>query len=196
MIPITVLVLSLMLWQAAPVESTPTGYARYNRFTQYDGYFSKYSKRYFGVGFDWRYFKAQAVAESHLRDDARSAVGATGLMQIMPATFEEIRQKHPAIEGALEHPQWNIAAGIWYDRRNFVAWTADRTFDDRLKFMFGSYNAGRGNILRAQRSALQEGLNGTLWASIEQRLPSVTGSRSRETVAYVSRIFTIKQVLR
>ena len=196
MTPITVLLLSLMLWQAAPVESSPTGYSRYNRFTQYDGYFSKYSKRYFGVGFDWRYFKAQAVAESNLRDDARSAVGATGVMQIMPATFEEIRQKNPTIKGALEHPQWNIAAGIWYDRQNFVAWTADRPFDDRLKFMFGSYNAGRGNILRAQRFALQDGLNGTLWASIEQRLPSVTGSRSRETVAYVSRIFTIKQVLR
>ena len=196
MTPITVLLLSLMLWQAAPVESTPNGYTRYNRFTKYDGYFSKYSKRYFGVGFDWRYFKAQAVAESNLRADARSAAGATGVMQIMPRTFEEIRLKNPSIEGVLEHPQWNIAAGIWYDRQNFVAWTAERPFDEQLKFMFGSYNAGRGNILRAQRFALQDGLNGTVWASIAQRLPSVTGSRARETVAYVSRIFTIRRVLR
>ena len=39
---------------------------RYNRVQKYDKYFSKYSKRYFGPAFDWRYFKAQAVAESPL----------------------------------------------------------------------------------------------------------------------------------
>ena len=189
-----VLLVALMLVQTAPGESA--GYARYNRFTQFDSHFSKYSKRYFGVGFDWHYFKAQAVAESDLQPDARSRVGATGIMQIMPETFEEIRQKHPYIEGTLEHPRWNIAAGIWYDREIYLSWTADRPLDEKLKFTFGSYNAGRGNILRAQRVARDQGLNATLWASIEQGLPQVTGRRSRETLSYVSRIFDIKRVLR
>ena len=40
---------------------------------------------------------------------------------------------------------------------------ADRPLVERLKFMFGSYNAGRTNILRAQQFALGEGLNATLW---------------------------------
>ena len=29
---------------------------------QYDGTFSKYTKQYFGAGFDWRWFKAQGFA--------------------------------------------------------------------------------------------------------------------------------------
>ena len=83
------LLVAVMLLQVPPTPSN--AYARYNRITTYDMHFSKYSKRYFGVGFDWRYFKAQAVAESNLREDARSWAGAEGLMQIMPRTFQEIR---------------------------------------------------------------------------------------------------------
>ena len=114
----------------------------------------------------------------------------------MPQTFEEIRQRNPAIRGRLEQPRWNIAAGIWYDRQNFVVWRESRPLVDKLKFMFGSYNAGRGNILGAQRLALADGLDGTLWSSIEARLPAVTGSHSRETRRYVRRIFEVKPVLR
>ena len=171
-------------------------FARYKRFTTYDQHFKKYSKRFFGVGFDWHYFKAQAVAESNLREDARSPVGAVGVMQVMPRTFDEIQRKNPAITGSLDQPRWNIAAGIWYDRQHFVVWAADRSLIERLKFMFGSYNAGRASILRAQQLALGEGLNATLWESVAGALPRVTGRRSQETVSYVSRVFDIKQALR
>ena len=171
-------------------------FARYKRFTTYDQYFTKYSKRFFGVGFDWRYFKAQAVAESNLREDARSPVGAVGVMQIMPRTFAEIQRKNPAITGSLDQPRWNIAAGIWYDRQHFVVWAADRSLVERLKFTFGSYNAGRSSILRAQQFALGEGLNAMLWDSVAGELPRVTGRRSQETVAYVARVLDIRQVLR
>ena len=171
-------------------------FARYKRFPTYDQHFTKYSKRFFGVGFDWHYFKAQAVAESNLREDARSPVGAVGVMQIMPRTFEEIQRKNPAITGSLDQTRWNIAAGIWYDRQHFVVWAADRSLVERLKFTFGSYNAGRSSILRAQQFALGEGLNARLWDSVAGELPRVTGRRSQETVAYVARVLDIRQVLR
>ena len=58
--------------QLGVVPDDLAGFARYKRFTSYDRYFTKYSKRFFGVGFDWHYFKAQAVAESNLRQDAQS----------------------------------------------------------------------------------------------------------------------------
>ena len=90
----------------------------------------------------------------------------------------------------------NIAAGIWYDRQNFVVWTERRPLLDKIKFMFGSYNAGRASILQAQRVAAGDGLNGTLWSAIEQGLPRVTGRNSGETLRYVDRILDIKQVLR
>lgn len=187
-------IIALVLVQATLASSEP--YARYNRFTEFDRHFSKYSKRYFGPAFDWRYFKAQAIAESRLQEDALSEAGAVGVMQVMPRTFEEIRQRNPAIRGRIEQPRWNIAAGIWYDRQNFVVWIASRPLVDKLKFMFGSYNAGRGNILGAQRLALADGLDGTRWSEIEARLPEVTGRHSLETRRYVRRIFMVKSALR
>ena len=139
---------------------------------------------------------AQAVAESNLREDARSPVGAVGVMQVMPRTFDEIQRKNPAIAGSVDQPRWNIAAGIWYDRQHFVVWAADRSLVERLKFTFGSYNAGRSSILRAQQFALGEGLNARLWDSVAGELPRVTGRRSQETVTYVARVLDIRQVLR
>ena len=79
---------------------------------EYDGHFRKYTKRYFGPYFDWRWFKAQAIAESGLDPDARSQAGALGLMQIMPATYEEITRDNPHFV-TLDDPRWNVAAGIY-----------------------------------------------------------------------------------
>jgi soluble lytic murein transglycosylase-like protein len=174
---------------------TTADYAYYNRFTKFDQYFSKYSKRHFGVAFDWHYFKAQAIAESNLRPAATSRAGAVGVMQIMPRTYEEIRDKNPSITGSAEQPRWNIAAGIWYDHQNFVMWTDRRPLLDKIKFMLGSYNAGRTSVLRAQRIAEGDGLDGTLWSAIERSLPRVTGRSSGETLQYVNRIINIKEVL-
>ena len=153
----TVIMLALLLSQTGSEPERGADYAHYNRFTKFDQYFSKYSKRHFGVGFDWRYFKAQAIAESNLRPAVTSRAGAVGVMQIMPRTYEEIRNKNPGIRGSAEQPRWNIAAGIWYDRQNFVVWTERRPLLDKIKFMFGSYNAGRASILRAQRVAAGDG---------------------------------------
>ena len=83
--------------------------------TKYDQYFKKYSKRYFGPNVDWRWFKAQGIAESALQDKALSPVGAKGVMQIMPSTFAEIRRKNPQFIN-IDEPRWNIAAGIYYNR--------------------------------------------------------------------------------
>ena len=95
---ITILVLFL-----AP--GVATAFERYNNMVKYDKYFSKYSKRYFGPAFDWHYFKAQAIAESRLKATAKSKVGALGVMQIMPKTFEEIARKNPTVKGSREQPQ-------------------------------------------------------------------------------------------
>lgn len=171
-------------------------FERYNGVVKYDTYFSKYSKRYFGPNFDWRHFKAQAIAESRLKAKAKSRVGALGLMQIMPKTFKEIARKNPSIKGTREQPRWNIAAGIYYDRVIWNTWKAERPFEDRINFMLGSYNAGKGNILKAQKIANKEGLDANLWESIELTLDKVTGGRSAETIGYIKKIDEIKGVLR
>lgn len=186
------IVLITLLLMPCPAQA----FERYNRVTKYDKYFSKYSKRYFGFGFNWHYFKAQAIAESNLIADVKSRVGALGVMQIMPRTFKEIVKKQPIIKGTREQPRWNIAAGIYYDRVLWKTWKAERPLNDRINFMFGSYNAGKKNILKAQIIAEKQDLNPNLWTNIERMLSRVTGRRSKETIGYVSKINTIKEVLR
>ena len=189
---IKIILITLLLSISAQTHA----YDRYNAVKKYDIYFTKYSKRYFGTGFNWHYFKAQAVAESRLKADAKSKVGAEGVMQIMPGTFKEIRRKNPAIKGNRKQPRWSIAAGIYYNRLLWKAWKAKRPFQDRVNFMFGSYNAGKRNILKAQRLAREQGLNPNLWDSIASNLPRVTHRYSSETLGYVKKINTIKEVLK
>lgn len=184
----------IMVFTIMPVISN--AFERYNKVVGFDRYFSKYSKRYFGPFFDWRYFKAQAIAESNLKVNAFSQAGAFGIMQIMPKTFTEIRQKELRIKGDRAQPRWNIAAGIYYDRQMWKMWKSRRSVSDRINFMFGSYNAGKRNILKTQKKAKLKGLNPNLWTSIEHNLSSVTGNRSKETIGYVKKINQIKGVLK
>lgn len=126
---------------------------------RYDPTFRKYSKRFFGPAYDWRLFKAQGMAESDLTPTARSRVGARGIMQLMP-----------------------------YDRHLWDAWKEQDTRDDRRNFMFGSYNAGRGTILRAQRTARERQLDHLSWLSVESVAGDVPRWRYRETLGYVRKI--------
>jgi len=177
----------------APAQAQ--GYNKFNRVTVYDRIFSKYSKRNFGPAFNWTHFKAQAIAESGLEKGARSTVGAVGVMQIMPATFNEITKRSGYIKGSRNSPEWNIAAGIDYDRSIWNLFKAQRPFQDKLDFMFGAYNAGKGNIFQAQREADKKGLNPNSWQSMEETLLTVTGRHSRETLSYVEKIKTIMKDL-
>jgi len=155
---------------------------------RYDETFRKYSKRYFGPGFDWRLFKAQGLAESNLDSTARSHFGARGVMQLMPTTFREIASRNPEIQHAINIPEWNIAAGISYDRRLWQQWEADSVTLHRREFMFASYNAGRGTILGAQSAARARKLDDRAWPNIEAVAPTVPRWRWRETVGYVHKI--------
>lgn len=154
---------------------------------RYDPIFKKYSKRYFGVGFDWRLFKAQGIAESGLDSAALSWVGARGIMQLMPSTFLEITSRNPEI-AHIDDPEWNIAAGIFYDRTLWRLWEQDSIETDRREFMLGSYNAGRATIRKAQAMARQESLNHRTWPAIERVAPRVDRWRYLETLGYVRRI--------
>jgi membrane-bound lytic murein transglycosylase F len=154
---------------------------------RYDETFRKYSKRYFGPAFDWRLFKAQGMAESNLDSAAKSPVGARGIMQLMPSTFGEIQSRNPQIT-RIDDPEWNIAAGIYYDRQLWRLWQQDSIQGHRREFMLGSYNAGRTTIRNAQGVARSANLDHREWPSIEAVAPRVPRWRHRETVAYVRRI--------
>ena len=151
----------------------------------YEQYFEKYSRWYFGYDFDHTWFIAQGLQESRLDSSAVSYVGASGVMQIMPGTWNDLTKN----KFDVFNPQYNIMYGIKYDKRCWNIWKAPRPFEDRLKFMLGSYNAGAGHLIKAQKKALGMGLNPNSWSNIEVTLPAITGHHSKETITYVKRIF-------
>ena len=154
---------------------------------RYDTYFKKYTKRYFGIGFDWKLFKAQGMAESGLSPTAKSWVGARGIMQLMPSTYHDIASHRPEMT-AIDDPQWNIAAGIMHDRDMWTLWKDSVPDDDRWRFMFGGYNAGEGTIFRAQGVARASKLNERTWPNIESVAPTGPRWRYKETLGYVHTI--------
>lgn len=175
-------VVALLLALAAPSLS-----AQPRPSDRYDPTFRKYSKRYFGPGYDWRYFKAQAMAESDLNPQAKSWVGARGLMQLMPTTFQAIQSKRPEL-ASIDDPEWNIAAGIMHDRYLWRLWKDHGSDEERRACMFASYNAGEGTLARAHNTARTEQLDDMTWTSIERIAPKVQRWRYRETLGYVGRI--------
>ncbi|MCB1774784.1 MAG: transglycosylase SLT domain-containing protein [Gammaproteobacteria bacterium] len=157
--------------------------------SEYDALFRKYTKHYFGPHFDWHWFKAQGIAESGLDADALSPAGARGIMQILPATYDEIRERNRFMAD-IEDPRWNIAAGIFYDRQLYRKWKkkSDIHTSERLNFAFASYNAGYGNILKAHRRAQARKQVVKRWDQVEAHAPS-------ETRHYVRRIQRLMQAV-
>jgi soluble lytic murein transglycosylase-like protein len=108
-------------------------------------------------------------------------------MQLMPSTYGLIQSALPQF-GAIDNPEWNIAAGILHDRDLWMLFKRDVPDDERWRFMFAGYNAGEGTIIRARRTAAAERLDDKTWQSIELVAPRVERWRYLETLDYVRKI--------
>ena len=108
---------------------------------RYNSLFEFYAGRY---GLDWRALKAQGIAESNLKADAVSPVGAAGVMQFMLPTWIEWHNKiYPG--GVVEqrtNPERSIELGAAY-----MGWLASRLGGDQ-RLARAAYNWGIGNVLR------------------------------------------------
>ncbi len=162
---------------------------------RYDGYFRKYTRTYFGR-MSWKWFKAQSIQESRLDPLAKSSAGAMGLMQLMPGTYKEIARE-VGLPPTPYDPRANIHAGIRYNLDCFNFWTERRSWQEKLRLMFASYNAGPGNIARAQKVVREQNLcSGRRWDCIKRGLPQVTGQHSKETIQYVDSVEYYYSLLR
>ncbi len=84
--------------------------------------------------------------ESYYNPKARSAVGATGLMQLMPPTGKEIAKRlHTSAN--LEDPITNVKLGTYYFK------LLVNMFGGTTNLAIASYNAGQGNVMRWRRGA-------------------------------------------
>ncbi|MBW8905397.1 MAG: transporter substrate-binding domain-containing protein [Betaproteobacteria bacterium] len=157
-----------------------TSGAEWKRFQATVRLFQKYGAKY---DFDPLMLAAQGFQESRLRQDARSHVGAIGVMQIMPATGEELAV------GDITQLEPNIHAGAKYMDRLMTRYFADAHFteQDRTLFAFASYNAGPGNIAKMRADATKRGLDPDKWFD---NVEIVVARRiGMETTTYVRNIF-------
>jgi len=142
--------------------------------------FEKYGARY---DFDPLMLTAQGFQESRLRQDARSHMGAVGVMQIMPDTGAELSV------GDIHQLEPNIHAGAKYMNQLMTRYFPDANFteQDRTLFAFGSYNAGPGNISKMRTEAVKRGLDPDKWFD---NVEVVTARRiGMETTTYVRNIY-------
>lgn len=138
---------------------------------------------------DWRWIKSQLIAESGLNPNAVSPADARGIAQFEPDTWTDVKGTldMPA-DAAPENPDYAIPACVWYMAQLRDAWVSPRPESERRELAQASYNAGLGNILKAQRFAG----GATDYATIVAHLPAVTGpDNARETTQYVRRIASI-----
>jgi soluble lytic murein transglycosylase-like protein len=84
--------------------------------------------------------------ESFFSPLARSPVGATGLMQLMPPTARELARRLGG-SANVENPEVNIRLGTSYFRQLV------NMFGGAVPLAVASYNAGQGNVLHWRRAA-------------------------------------------
>jgi membrane-bound lytic murein transglycosylase MltF len=157
-----------------------TSEAERKKFLALAGFFKKYSEQY---RVDYLLMAAQGYQESGLDQNAKSKVGAIGVMQVMPATGKELKV------GDIRQVDANIHAGVKYMRFMVDQYFKDEPMDNLNKglFAFASYNAGPGRIRQLRKEAEKRGLDPNVWfGNVEQIASERMG---RETVTYVSNIY-------
>lgn len=125
-----------------------------NKISPYDDLFKKHA---IAIGWDWRLLASLAYQESRFKPDLVSWAGASGLMQIMPATAANF-----GIENLFD-PEQSVIAGvkcIAFFNKMFSDIT-DST--ERIKFILAAYNAGYGHIVDARELAKKYGKNPNIW---------------------------------
>lgn len=164
-------------WVRPALERKP-----FRRFEQLAGLFQTYGERY---DFDWLLLASFAFQESGFDQNARSPVGAIGVMQVMPSTAADRAVDISNID-ILEN---NIHAGTKY-----LYVLRGRYFDDaeidpmeRMLFTMAAYNAGPNRINRMRRVAATRGLDPNVWFNNVELV--VAAQVGREPIVYVGNIY-------
>jgi membrane-bound lytic murein transglycosylase MltF len=150
------------------------------RFRSLVNYFRNYGDKY---SLDWMLMVAQGYQESRLDQNAKSHVGAVGVMQIMPATGKDLKV------GDIGKLEPNIHGGVKYIRFMIDQYYKDEPMDElnKILFAFAAYNCGPGRVRQLRREAAARGLNANVWFDSVERVAAQ--KIGRETVTYVSNIY-------
>lgn len=167
--------------RTSSVRTTVPGRASMGAFTtgnpEFDAYIADSSRRY---NIDPLLIYSQMHQESSFKQRAISHKGASGLMQLMPATARRF--------GVTEifNPRQNIDAGVRYMR-----WLLD-TFGQDLELALAGYNAGEGAVIKYGRTVPPYRETREYVRRIMARYASISDPRYVRTVPKV----TAEQALR
>jgi membrane-bound lytic murein transglycosylase MltF len=166
--------------QSTALAKDATSDAERKKFQAVVELFKKYGEKY---DLDFLLMAAQGFQESGLDQNAKSKVGAIGVMQVMPATGKELNV------GDVKQIEPNIHAGVKYIRFMIDQYFKDEPMDRLNKglFAFASYNAGPARIRQLRAEAGRRGLNPNVWFGNVEAI--VSERIGRETVTYVSNIY-------
>src|SRR5262245_17091846 len=131
-----------------------TSSAGMQRFQQTEQTFRKYGDKY---RIDYLLMIAKGFQESGLNQNAKSRVGAIGIMQVLPGTGAQMKV------GDIRQLDPNIHAGVKYTRFLVDKYFAHESMDDlnKVLFAFGAYNAGPGRVRGLRKQAADQGLDPT-----------------------------------
>lgn len=141
--------------KSVPHHTTKYAVLKKGDISPFDQLLKKESKR---INWDWRLLAALVYSESHFNPEAESAIGAYGLMQVIPETAE-----HFNVSDYFQ-PDSNVYVGIQYLaylEKYFKQYSIDST--ERVKFVLASYNAGLGHVLDAMRLTEKYGKDLNKW---------------------------------
>ncbi|MBQ9410453.1 MAG: transglycosylase SLT domain-containing protein [Bacteroidales bacterium] len=128
------------------------------------------------LGMDWHLIAAVVYHESRFHNEAMSARGAVGLMQILSSRYSEEYLLVPAN---------NLMVGSRYLKRlqkMYSTTAANPT--EALKFALAAYNFGEGKVWRLIKQTQEAGEDASRWDVVAStQLP-----KGHHTVAYVEKV--------
>lgn len=140
---IALILVFLIVLACASADSIKEGFDKWEYPKENLDYFGvvKSASREFGI--DENFILAMIKAESNFKVDAESSVGAMGLMQIMPNTYEKELKEELGIQisaqNALLLPSVNIRCGTYYFSKLMTRY-------GDVAAALAAYNAGQGRV--------------------------------------------------
>jgi membrane-bound lytic murein transglycosylase F len=165
------------------------------KISQYDEMIQEAAQE---LGWDWRLLSSLIYQESQFDPSATAWSGAGGLMQLMPATAQELGVSN------LSDPKQSLNAGVKYLKQMWENFPEITDSAQRIKFAMASYNCGYGHVLDAQRLAEKYGVDPNVWdGNVEEYILNLTYSeyynddvvkhgyvRGIEPYSYVKEVFS------
>lgn len=125
-----------------------------NKISEYDAIIKENASK---LDWDWRFLSSIIYQESQFDPNAKSWVGAGGLIQLMPGTAKEL-----GVNNSFD-PEENIRGGVKYLGKMREKFDMVEDSIQKIKFTLAAFNCGAGHVYDAMRLADKYGKDSKIW---------------------------------